>query len=79
MVAEGIESFYETGITSTDGVKTEFDAVVLATGFQVQKFLVPMEIFGRDGRSLFQQWEESRGAQAYMGTYVHNFPNFAIL
>jgi cation diffusion facilitator CzcD-associated flavoprotein CzcO len=53
--------------------------VVLATGFQVQQFLVPMEVYGREGRNLEQQWKENRGAQAYMGTFVHNFPNFAML
>ncbi|KAF9886168.1 hypothetical protein FE257_011993 [Aspergillus nanangensis] len=75
----GIESIDETGITGTDGVKTELDAIVLATGFDVQQFLVPMEVFGKQGTSLAGQWAESRGAQAYMGTYVHNFPNFAML
>lgn len=38
-----------------------------------------MEVFGKGGRNLEKQWKESRGAQAYMGTYVHNFPNFAML
>jgi hypothetical protein len=56
-----------------------FDIIVLATGFQVAKFLTPMEIVGSHGASLQNQWEESRGAQAYLGTYVHNFPNLAIL
>ncbi|RNJ59140.1 hypothetical protein D7B24_003233 [Verticillium nonalfalfae] len=32
-----------------------------------------------DAVSLHEQWEEHRGAQAYMGTFVHNHPNFAIL
>lgn len=75
----GIGSIDETGITSTDGNRTEFDAIVLATGYDVQQFLVPMEICGKQGKSLSEQWKESRGAQAYMGTYVHNFPNFAML
>lgn len=79
VVAQGIKSFDETGIVSSDGTKTEFDIVVLATGFQVQQFLTPMEVYGKAGVSLSQQWKEKRGAQAYMGTYVNNFPNFAIL
>ena len=79
LASVGINHFDETGIVSLDGVRTEFDAVVLATGFDVQQFIVPMEIYGKDGRSLSQQWKESRGAQAYMGTYVHNFPNMGIL
>jgi cation diffusion facilitator CzcD-associated flavoprotein CzcO len=75
----GIDAIDETGITSSDGRHTEFDAIVLATGFDVQQFLVPMEVYGKKGKSLTDQWRESRGAQAYMGTYVHNFPNFAML
>lgn len=75
----GIESIDETGITGTDGNRAEFDAIVLATGFDVQEFLVPMEIYGKNGKSLSEQWKESRGAQAYMGTYVHDLPNFAML
>jgi cation diffusion facilitator CzcD-associated flavoprotein CzcO len=38
-----------------------------------------MKIVGREGKELSEQWKESDGAQAYYGTYVHNFPNFAIL
>lgn len=53
--------------------------IVLATGFQVSQFLTPMEIIGKGHVSLNKQWEESRGAQAYFGTYVHNFPNMAIM
>ena len=55
------------------------DVIVLATGFQVQRFLTPMEVIGKSGITLAQQWKENRGAQAYMGTYVHDFPNFAIV
>lgn len=38
-----------------------------------------MKIVGRDSKELSEQWKQSDGAQAYYGTYVHNFPNFAML
>lgn len=76
---EGIQEFTANGIISSSGVEDEFDMIVLATGFQVTQFLAPMEIKGKRGIPLNQQWEESRGAQAYFGTYVHNFPNLAIM
>lgn len=79
LVAEGIQRFDETGIVSQSGEKTEFDVIVLATGFQVQQFLIPMKVTGKNGVSLVDQWKENRGAQAYMGSYIHNFPNFGIL
>jgi cation diffusion facilitator CzcD-associated flavoprotein CzcO len=79
VVPEGIEHIDATGIVSSSGKKDEFDVIVLATGFQVSQFLTPMEVFGKMGVSLAQQWKEARGSQAYLGSYVHNFPNFAIL
>ena len=79
LLNHGIQEITETGIISSGGVKDDFDIIVLATGFQVAQFLTPMDITGAHGRSLEQQWNECRGAQAYLGTYVHNFPNLAIL
>jgi cation diffusion facilitator CzcD-associated flavoprotein CzcO len=80
LVAEGISAITEDGIISSKSLKKDnFDIIVLATGFQVSQFLTPMEVFGKSGKSLNQQWVECRGAQAYMGTYVHNFPNMAIM
>ncbi|OBT52176.1 hypothetical protein VE04_06161 [Pseudogymnoascus sp. 24MN13] len=79
LVDEGIREINEAGITSERGTYEEFDVIVLATGFKVSEFLTPMKIVGRQGKELSEQWKESDGAQAYYGTYVHNFPNFAIL
>ncbi|KAF4553588.1 Pyridine nucleotide-disulfide oxidoreductase-like protein 16 [Elsinoe fawcettii] len=79
LLNQGIKEITETGIISSRGEKTDFDIIVLATGFQVAQFLTPLKIIGSQGTSLNKQWEECRGAQAYLGTYVHNFPNFAIL
>lgn len=79
LLNHGIQEFTETGIISSGGVKDDFDIIVLATGFQVAQFLTPMDIVGAHNKSLAQQWNESRGAQAYLGTHVHNFPNLAIL
>ncbi|KAH6889220.1 hypothetical protein B0T10DRAFT_487563 [Thelonectria olida] len=79
LLAEGIKEITDTGIVSTSGIEDDFDMIVLATGFQVSQFLTPMHIVGSTGVSLHDQWKECRGAQAYLGTHVHNFPNLAIL
>jgi cation diffusion facilitator CzcD-associated flavoprotein CzcO len=79
LLNHGIKEITKTGIISSGGLEDDFDIIVLATGFQVAQFLVPMEISGVHGKTLSEQWNESRGAQAYVGTYVHNFPNLAIL
>ncbi|ETS78550.1 hypothetical protein PFICI_10612 [Pestalotiopsis fici W106-1] len=79
LLAEGIQEITETGIISASGIRDDFDIIVLATGFQVSQFLTPMHIVGSTGVSLHDQWAQCRGAQAYLGTHVHNFPNMAIL
>ncbi|KAJ8075921.1 hypothetical protein PM082_021553 [Marasmius tenuissimus] len=78
-VPDGINAIDETGIINVDGTHTSFDLIVLATCFKVQHFLTPIELVGKDGKTLNEQWKEDRGAQAYMGSCVHNFPNFGIL
>ncbi|CAG8934660.1 unnamed protein product [Penicillium salamii] len=79
LIPEGIKQFTKNGIISASGIEDEYDIIVLATGFQVSEFLTPMHIVGSHGGTLHGQWKENRGAQAYLGTYVHNFPNLAIL
>lgn len=79
LVAEGIQKIDASGIVSESGVRDDFDIIVLATGFQVQNFLTPMEIVGKTGGTLESQWADGKGAQAYLGSFVHNFPNMAIL
>ncbi|KAF5636952.1 monooxygenase [Fusarium sp. NRRL 25303] len=79
LLPEGIQEFTETGLISEKGKPEDFDAVILATGFDVSSFLAPMKIIGKTGEELRDQWSNRRGAQAYMGTFVHNNPNFAIL
>lgn len=79
LLPEGIREITEKGIISTSGIEDEYDIIVLATGFQVSDFLTPMHIVGSHKISLHDQWKECRGAQAYLGTHVHNFPNLAIL
>lgn len=79
LIPEGIQKITEDGIVSSSGRHDQYDMIVMATGFKVTEFLTPMEIIGADGNTLDQQWKESRGAQAYLGTFVHNFPNMAIM
>ena len=80
LIPEGIEQITEKGIiSSVTKREDEYDIIILATGFKVSDFLTPMHIVGSHGVSLHDQWKECRGAQAYLGTHVHNFPNLGIL
>ncbi|KAK4048332.1 hypothetical protein OIV83_004854 [Microbotryomycetes sp. JL201] len=79
LLSEGIDHIEGSAIISASGRRDEFDAIILATGYKVQEFLTPMKITGEGGKELSQHWKETRGAQAYHGTFVSGFPNFAII
>ncbi|HXC75970.1 MAG TPA: NAD(P)/FAD-dependent oxidoreductase, partial [Candidatus Acidoferrum sp.] len=78
LVSEAIDRFTPNGIRTVDGVEHAVDAIVLATGFKANEFLAPMEVRGRDGRTIKELWEKD-GARAYLGTMVPGFPNFFML
>jgi cation diffusion facilitator CzcD-associated flavoprotein CzcO len=54
------------------------DKIVLANGFEATRWLYPLAVYGRGGKSLHDIWGERGGPQAYMGTAVDGFPNFFI-
>ena len=43
-------------IVTADGVRHEVDVIVFATGFHANRYLWPMEIVGRGGAVLAEQW-----------------------
>jgi 4-hydroxyacetophenone monooxygenase len=66
------------GVVTSSGTFHEVDAIVWATGFDVVRFLVPMEIRGRGGVRLHDVWDDD-DARAYLGTAMPGFPNFFLL
>jgi 4-hydroxyacetophenone monooxygenase len=65
-------------VVTRSGVEIEADAIALATGFKVLQFLWPMDIIGKTGKTLREQWGVD-DAKAYLGVSVPDFPNFFIL
>ena len=63
-----------TGVVTADGVEHEVDVIIYGTGFQASRFLTPMQVDGRNGVDLHEQWDGD--ASAYLGITVPNFPNF---
>ena len=61
-----------------NGTAHETDVLLLATGFDVLRFITTFEATGRSGRSLREVWEDDN-AKAYMGTAIPDFPNFFTL
>lgn len=61
------------GIRTSDGVEHDLDAIIFATGYDVQLGGPPYPITGRDGQVLQEEW--AGRAQAYKSMSVHGFPN----
>ena len=77
VVGDPIAEITPRGVRTADGVEREVDALILATGFQANDFLAPMEIRGLGGAELSEAWRE--GAEAYLGMSVTGFPNMFML
>ncbi|KAK4200982.1 putative monooxygenase [Triangularia verruculosa] len=69
------------GVKTDKGRVVEGDVIVLATGFETNKFLEGIEVVGRDGERLGEHWGEGerRGVGAYETTAMGGFPNFFML
>ena len=65
----------ETGIVTADGRHVDLDVIIYATGYHLD-FLSTIEIRGRDGRKLSDEWGDS--PSAYRGGTVPGFPNLFI-
>ncbi len=78
LVTDGIERITASGIRTVDGTHHELDVVVFATGFRANECLWPMEVRGRDDRSIVELWSKD-GPRAYLGTMAPGFPNFFMI
>jgi cation diffusion facilitator CzcD-associated flavoprotein CzcO len=76
LVTRSIDHVTPTAIVTTDGVEHELDVIVLATGYRATDYLHGVEVRGRDGLSLHEQWAED--PRAYLGMAVPGFPNFFV-
>jgi cation diffusion facilitator CzcD-associated flavoprotein CzcO len=77
LVTDRIVRVEPGGVRTADGTLHELDVLVLATGFQVDRFLRPIEVLGRDGVSLDDVWAQR--PSAYMAISVPDFPNLFML
>jgi cation diffusion facilitator CzcD-associated flavoprotein CzcO len=70
-----IDHYTPNGLVTTEGNEVEADVVVLATGFTLD-WLCTLDIHGRDGAVLLDQWDPV--PRAYLGVTAPNFPNLFI-
>ena len=70
---------YPKNSTSTEVKEVPADIIVLANGFDMTRWLSPLEVRGTHGQDLVDTMQERGGPQAYLGTAVDGFPNFFII
>jgi 4-hydroxyacetophenone monooxygenase len=78
LVTEKIREVTPHGVVTADGVEYGADVLVLATGFDVLRFVNTYDVTGRGGRSLREAWADT-DCRAYLGMAVPGFPNFFTL
>jgi cation diffusion facilitator CzcD-associated flavoprotein CzcO len=78
LVTDGIVEITANGLATADGTHHQADVIVMATGFVVTEMDGYLDIFGRDGRSLNDEWT-AHGMQAFLGIHVEGYPNLALL
>jgi 4-hydroxyacetophenone monooxygenase len=78
LLTEAVEHIDGDKVVTRSGIEVAADVIALATGFKVLQFLWPMDIIGRTGKTLREQWGVD-DARAYLGVTVPDFPNFFIV
>lgn len=78
LVTDRVERIEGDAIVTGRGEHFSVDVIVLATGFRANQMLYPMDIRGRNGRSLHELWGDDN-PRAYLGITVPHFPNFFLL
>jgi cation diffusion facilitator CzcD-associated flavoprotein CzcO len=77
LITDPVAEVTADGVRVSDGTERRADVLVLATGFNTHGFVAPMEVIGRDGRSLAEEWAQV--PRAYLGMSVPAFPNMFLL
>lgn len=73
----GIARVEPTGVRMKDGSFHPLDVLVLATGFEADRFIRPTTVTGRGGKSLDDFWNVR--PSAYYAMSMPGFPNFFML
>ena len=77
LVPRAVERVTPTGIVDSAGVERTVDVIVMATGFRAADYLARVEIVGRGGRTLHEQWDGD--PHAFLGITVPGFPNLFLV
>lgn len=69
----------DTGIVTADGTVRDVDLVLTAVGFEVTKWLWPIDFRGRGGVHIEDRWNLDGGPRAFQGLAIPEFPNMFVL
>jgi 4-hydroxyacetophenone monooxygenase len=79
LVASGAAEVRPHGVVTEHGDEYDgFDVLVWATGFESTRFIASMDVIGREGTTLREEWDDDN-PRAYLGVAVPGFPNFFML
>ena len=78
LVTDRIAEIKPDAIVTQDGTLRPVDAIVFSTGFMASEIICDLNIIGRNGRKLFDEWLTT-GPEAHYGITASGFPNLLFL
>ena len=77
LVTDSIERVTAHGVVTADGRERAVDTIILATGYETQKYVSVIDVEGRGGLEIGEAWKQ--GPEAYFGVTTSGFPNLFML
>lgn len=77
LVTGGVQEITKDGVVAGDGNTYHVDALIYSTGFKTNPFLLGLDIQGKNGVSIQEQWKD--GPINYLGMTISQFPNLFIM
>ncbi len=74
LITDRIKRIERDGIRSSDGALHRADIILMAIGFQVFQNAAALNVTGRDGRNLHNEWADD-DPKAHLGITAPGFPN----
>lgn len=74
LITDPIDQITPAGVATVDGTERPVDAIVYATGFDIQGQFSALNVTGRAGLTLREAWQDK--VEAYRGVMVAGFPNY---
>lgn len=75
LVSEPIDHLAPDGIVTADGRHHEVDLIIYATGFHGLRYLYPIQVRDRQGRTLEEVFGSDDDLRSYLGLTLPGFPN----